>query len=182
MEKRLLSINGLSLATGRDRATITKRLADIPPDETRGKARLYDLDEVINIIMGDDSPRNKLRELVNGCVCFHIETPLDAVADTLRDVLTGQPPELVSKAIAKASLAQVDAWRRSMAGDKHFQFALDVDFCRDVDGLARRLLKTSIAPNGKTQPRWRQFDVSKAVYEEIEKHTAVPAHICSLAD
>lgn len=182
MKQRLLSINGLSLATGRDRATITKRLAGIEPDETRGKARLYDLNEVIGIIMGDDLPSNELRDLVNGSIAYHIAKPLDAVADALRDVLAGQPPELVSKAIAKASLAQVKAWRKMFQDDGHFSFALDVEFCRDVDHLAQRLLKPAFAPNGKTQPRWRQFDVSKAIYEEIERNGDLPAYIMTFDD
>lgn len=182
MKKRLLSINGLALATGRDRATITKRLIDVEPDEIRGKARLYDLDDIVDIIMQDDAPHNPLREMVNGCIGWNLEKPVDAVADALREVLAGHPPELVSKAVAAATVAQCDAWRRMVARDQHFRIALESEFARDVDHLAQRLMKPHFQPKGKTSPRWRQFDLSKSVVEEIEKNSDVPAYITCYAE
>lgn len=177
MRQRLLSVNGLAAATGRDRRTITARLADVEPDATRGTARLYDLDFVIDVIMKDDSPRNELREVVNKCIAYEFEKPVDAVAAALRKVLDGQPPALVSKAVAMASIAQADAWRRMMAKDEHLQAAAEIGGARDADHLAQRLLKPTIAPKAKTSPRWWRFWLSRSIVEEIEKHGDVPAFI-----
>ena len=182
MKKRLLSVNALAAALHRDRRTITTRLAGIEPDATRGTARLYDLEGVIDIIMQDDSPRNKLREIVNGSVAYHLSAPVDAVAAAVEKALAGQPPELISKVVAVASVAQVSAWQQMFQSDAHFAFALDTEFCRDVDTLAQRLLKPSIAPKSKTAPAWRRVDLSGAIVAEIERHGDLPALITTFDD
>lgn len=47
---RYLSVNQLSKLTGRDRATITKRLELVQPAKETGRARYYDCHEVLSII------------------------------------------------------------------------------------------------------------------------------------
>ena len=55
MKLRYLSINQLSQLTGRDRATISKRLETMKPYEENGRAKIYDTHEALPVLFAAES-------------------------------------------------------------------------------------------------------------------------------
>lgn len=66
MKLRYLSINQLSQVTGRDRATISKRLESVKPHQESGRAKIYDAHEAIPLIFASEQTKgiNKKIEMV----------------------------------------------------------------------------------------------------------------------
>lgn len=52
---RYLSINQLSKVTGKDRSTISKRLEELEPYKTDGRAKIYDAHEAIAMIFAQEA-------------------------------------------------------------------------------------------------------------------------------
>lgn len=64
MSLRYLSISQLSEVTGKDRRTVTKRLALVAPHTTEGRAILYDAAEAIETIFVSDSVEGMDKKLL----------------------------------------------------------------------------------------------------------------------
>lgn len=63
MKLRYLSINQLSQVTGKDRATITKRLETSKPYKEDGRAKIYDAHEVIPIIFAAETLKGMSKKI-----------------------------------------------------------------------------------------------------------------------
>lgn len=60
-KRELLSISALSEQYGIDRATVRKRLRDIEPVEVKAKEKLYDAEEVAELLLAKDEDYEKLK-------------------------------------------------------------------------------------------------------------------------
>lgn len=63
MKLRYLSVNQLSQVTGKDRATITKRLETSKPYKEDGRAKIYDAHEVIPIIFAAETLKGMSKKI-----------------------------------------------------------------------------------------------------------------------
>ena len=173
---RLMTVNALSVETGRDRRTIAKRLRDVEPDEIRGNQRLYDLDRVEDLLLEDQNDEmNFIRVLINSAIGIYAAEAIDAAANVLRVQLSDLPAKRVSAVIAAASVAQADAWKAVISADRCFEALEDKG---DADALARSVLRPGLVPKGKTSPNRRMpIAVSASILAEIAKNGPVPSYI-----
>ena len=63
MKMRYLSINQLSQVTGRDRATISKRLELLKPHEENGRAKIYDAHEAIPLLYSTEQAKGMQKKI-----------------------------------------------------------------------------------------------------------------------
>ena len=101
MSLRLLSISQLSEVTGKDRRTITKRLAGVEPHSTEGRAVIYSAPEAISLIMASDTVAGLDKKLLQAEVGLEIarQAKMEIEVGKLRGELVSV--EDVAKAVEK---------------------------------------------------------------------------------
>lgn len=101
MSLHQLSISQLSEITGKDRRTITKRLAGIEPQSGKGRAILYDAPEAIEAIFVSDSVEGMDKKLLRVQLAVEEERLQKLRIENGRALGELVPVEQVAKAVEK---------------------------------------------------------------------------------